>query len=156
MPVSFLLAMFVLLLSLIMMYVRLDVGRRDISKGEMLYVHMPLSVYLGWISVAPIANVAAALVSIGWGGFGLGETTWTALMIIVATLLTAAMIFLRGDTPFSLVIIWAVGGIMSKQASNQTLVTVSGAAILVIAGLLVVKKVFLKSEGLLYLTERKS
>ena len=65
--------MFALLISLIMIYLRLDIGRGSPSKGERLWIHLPFSVYLGWITVAPIANVVAALVSINWNGFGFGD-----------------------------------------------------------------------------------
>ena len=54
-----------LLLSLITLYTRLGVGVEKVQRSEMLFVHLPFSVYLGWITVATIANIAAALVSLG-------------------------------------------------------------------------------------------
>jgi benzodiazapine receptor len=146
------LAMFALLLSLILAYLRLGVGGGEASKGERIYVHLPFSVYLGWITVAPIANVAAALVSVGWGGLGIGEVAWTVLMIAVAVVVAGLMILRRGDTAYSLVIVWALGGIMSKQMGVQGIVLASGAGILAIVAMLVAKKVVLRSDGLLYMT----
>jgi len=146
------LAMFALLLSLILAYLRLGVGGGEASKGERIYVHLPFSVYLGWITVAPIANVAAALVSVGWGGLGIGEVAWTVLMIAVAVVVAGLMILRRGDTAYSLVIVWALGGIMLKQMGVQGIVLASGAGILAIVAMLVAKKVVLRSDGLLYMT----
>jgi len=46
-------------------------------------VHIPFSVYLGWITIATIANVTALLVDINWNAFGLGEPFWAIAVIIV-------------------------------------------------------------------------
>lgn len=120
--------MFALLGSLIMIYLRLDIGRyQQVSREEKLYVHLPFSVYLGWITVATIANIAAALVSIGWNGFGISDITWTMMMIVIATLLTVTIILTRRDIGYGLVIIWALGGIIFKQI--QILEIVSTAAL---------------------------
>jgi len=108
--------MFALLGSLIMVYLRLDIGRaQQVTRGEKLCVHLPFSVYLGWITVAPIANVAAALVSIGWDGFGISDIAWTMVMMSTATLLTAIVTLTRRDIGYGLVIIWALVGIIFKQ-----------------------------------------
>lgn len=120
--------MFALLGSLIMIYLRLDIGRsQQVSREERLYVHLPFSVYLGWITVATIANIAAALVSIGWNGFGINDITWTMMMILIATLLTVTIILTRRDIGYGLVIIWALGGIIFKQI--QIIEIVSTAAL---------------------------
>lgn len=116
--------MFALLGSLIIIYLRLDIGRsQQVSREEKLYVHLPFSVYLGWITVAPIANVAAALVSIGWNGFGMSDINWTIIMIVIATLLTITVILTRRDIGYSLVIIWALGGIIFKQTNIPQIVS---------------------------------
>ena len=132
--------MFALLASLILIYLRLDIGRVEPSRGERLWVHLPFSVYLGWITVAPIANVVAALVSINWDGFGIGEVTWTVIMIAIAVALTVVNTFTRGDVGYALVIVWALGGIAVKQKAIQALVTASGLGIVVILAFLFVKR----------------
>jgi len=69
--------MFALLATLIAIYLRLDIGRADVPLREKACVHMPFSVYLGWITVATIANVAVALtamvgMAVAWtAGLGL-------------------------------------------------------------------------------------
>ena len=128
------------LASLIGIYLKLDVGRAEVSRDVKRYVHLPFSVYLGWISVAPIANVSALLVKIGWGGFGISEETWTVVMILVALLLTLIMIFQRGDTGYSLVIVWALSGILAKQMSVQMISTTAGLCMAIILGALVFRR----------------
>lgn len=114
--------MFALLATLIAIYLRLDIGRGSASRRERLFVWLPFSVYLGWITVAPIANVTAALVSVGWNGLGLGDVTWTILVLAVALIITLAVIFTRKDIGYSAVIVWAVLGIWLKQSANSQIV----------------------------------
>jgi hypothetical protein len=129
--------MFLLLLCLIIIYIRLGIGKGKVPFVERLAVHLPFSVYLGWITVAPIANVAAAFNSLGLDGLGLGDVTWTALVMAIAILITVVILFTRGDIAYSLVIIWALAGVAVKQSAIQTLVTTSIAGIVIIALMLV-------------------
>jgi benzodiazapine receptor len=126
--------MFLLLATLISIYVRLRIGKSAVSLRERLAVQLPFSVYLGWITIASIANVAATLVSIGWDGFGISPETWAILVVAVALIVTILMLFTRKDVAYSLVIIWALVGIGVKQSGNQTilmLVEISAAIVAV-------------------------
>ena len=120
--------MFLLLASLIAIYLRLKIGKSTAPLREKFAVHLPFSVYLGWITIASIANVAAFLVSINWDGFGISPETWAILIIIVALLITLAVIATRKDVAYALVIIWALVGIAAKQSSNQNIVTTTEAS----------------------------
>lgn len=127
--------MFALLATLIAIYLRLNIGRAKVSLKERVCVHLPFSVYLGWITVASIANVAVTLTAVGWEGGGVEEVTWAALVIVVALVIAVAVIATRKDFAYGLVIVWALAGIMSKQMENQTLMltTEVGIAIVLIA-----------------------
>ena len=127
--------MFLLLATLISIYVRLRIGKSAVSLRERLAVQLPFSVYLGWITIASIANVAATLVSIGWDGFGISPETWAILVVAVALIITMLMLFTRKDVAYSLVIIWALVGIGIKQSGNQTIVMLAeiSAAIVAVA-----------------------
>lgn len=129
--------MFALLAALIMIYLRLNIGKSSVSLREKLCVHLPFSVYLGWITVAPIANVAAALVSINWDGFGLSDVTWAVLVIVVALIITLLVVFTRRDVAYGLVIIWALAGIAVKQSGTQSIVTTAQISAVVVAVALV-------------------
>jgi benzodiazapine receptor len=67
--------MFALLVTLITVYLQLKIGKSAVPLREKLCVHLPFSVYLGWITIAAIADVAAALVSINWNGLGISDVT---------------------------------------------------------------------------------
>jgi len=114
--------MFLLLSSLILIYLRLGIGKSKVGMREKLAVHLPFSVYLGWITIASIANVAATLVSIKWDGFGISPETWAAVIIAVALLIAILVVASRKDVAYALVIIWALVGIAVKQSGNQTIV----------------------------------
>jgi hypothetical protein len=129
--------MFALLAALIIIYLRLNIGKSSVSLREKLCVHLPFSVYLGWITVAPIANVAAALVSINWDGLGLTDVTWAVLVIVVALIITLLVVFTRRDVAYGLVIIWALAGIAVKQSGTQSIVTTAEISAVVVAVALV-------------------
>ena len=131
------LLMFVLLATLLAVYVRLQIGRSNVSVVEKLCVHLPFSVYLGWITVASIANVAAALVFLEWDGLGLGNLNWAVLVILVALVITLGVVVTRRDIAYSLVIIWALVGIIVKQMEEQVLVLSAGISAVIILVVLV-------------------
>ena len=111
------LVMLVLLLSLIAIYLRLSIGRSDASGTEKYLVHLCFSVYLGWITVATIANITSLLVDINWNRFGLSEPFWTVAVIIVAIVITLIMLFSRKDLFYALVVDWALYGIWLKRST---------------------------------------
>ena len=125
--------MFLLLATLISIYVRLRIGKSAVSLRERLAVQLPFSVYLGWITIASIANVAATLVSIGWDGFGISPETWAILVVAVALIITILMLFTRKDFAYSLVIIWALVGIGVKQSGNQTILMLVEISVAIVA-----------------------
>jgi benzodiazapine receptor len=136
--------MFLLLATLILIYLRLDIGKSKVAMAEKLAVHVPFSVYLGWITIASIANVAATLVSVNWDGFGIGPETWAALVILVALLISVLVVAIRKDVAYALVIIWALVGIAVKQSGNQTVVTLTETSAVIIAIALVATILFAK------------
>ena len=133
-------AMFGILGTLILIYVRLGIGEREVSSSERNMVHLPFSVYLGWITVAPIANVAAFLVSVGWDGFNQAAINMTVGMIVIAMALTLINTYTRGDVAYAAVIVWALGGILQKQMDTPLIPQTARIAIVIIVIGVIVKK----------------
>lgn len=129
-PLSMLL-MVVLLGALIVIY-RLQATHPATSTAELWAVHIPFRVYLGWISVATIANATITLDDAGWSGFGLSEPTWGVIMVAVATALGVVMSLRHNDIAYALVIIWALVGIAVRLSETTSVLTASlaGAALL--------------------------
>ncbi len=110
--------MLVLLASLVAAYTRAHRDRpQRPSALELWCVRAPLGLYLGWISVATIANVSAALVGVGWNGLGIPAEVWSLAVLAVATALALAGLWRKGDTVFALVFVWALVGIKLGSAS---------------------------------------
>lgn len=133
-------AMIGLLVCLILIYTRLGIGLVQVSQKKLYTVHTTFSVYLGWITVAPIANVAALLVAQGWNGYNITAVYITASMIIIALVLTLVNTYIRGDVAYAAVLVWALGGIVQKQMNTWLIPYVAGLSIIVIIAGLVLKK----------------
>jgi hypothetical protein len=109
--------MLILFGCLLAIYLRLSIGKSDATKKEKYIVHVPFSVYLGWITIATIANVTAVLVNAKWNTFGLGEPFWTVVVLVVGIAITIAMLLRRKDIFYCLVVDWALLGILIKRLS---------------------------------------
>lgn len=107
------------LLSLVWIHHLLGIQAKEQSWRSKIFTQGPLSIYLGWISIATIANTAVYLTSIGWQAWGIDEAIWTVLMMGLALLFTTFMIFFRNNTIFGLVVIWALAGIILKQQQQE-------------------------------------
>lgn len=105
------------LLCLIIIHQRM--GIYDPRKPSELKIatHFPMSIYLGWISIATIANASSYLTAMGWDGAGLTPVQWTVIMIAVAILLSLFMIFARKNIYFGLTVAWGLFGIIQKISS---------------------------------------
>lgn len=132
-----LLVMIVLLLSLIIVYLRLGIGMTILTTNEKLGIHTLFSIYLGWITVATVANVTAFLVDINWEPFLLDETMWTVVVLLVATIIAGTTVIMRNDIIYGLVPIWAFIGIAVKRIPDNEIVTLT--AISLVFVLLVVE-----------------
>ena len=135
-PLS-LIMMLILLGCLIAIYLRLNVGKSEATKAEKYSVHLPFSVYLGWITIATIANVTALLVNINWNTWGLGEQFWAVAVIIVGIAIAISILFTRKDIYYCLVVDWALLGILIKRLSVTT-VRAQSVVVVTIVGLVLI------------------
>ncbi|MGE5374229.1 MAG: tryptophan-rich sensory protein [Bacteroidota bacterium] len=127
--------MLVLLGLLIASYLRLDVGRALAGTAEKWSVDIPFSIYLGWITVATVANISDYLYFINWNGFGIAPQVWAVIMIVVASLLGALMTVLRRDSAYVFVLTWSFIGIGVKQAAVPLVANTAWAAAILMLGL---------------------
>ena len=130
------LVMLALLGLLIASYLRLDVNRASVSRLEYCSVDILFSIYLGWITVATVANISDWLYSIGWDGFGIPAQVWAIVMLFVASLLGTAMALKRRDVGYLAVLVWAFVGIALKQVSAPMVLMSAWIAAVLMAGLI--------------------
>jgi hypothetical protein len=134
-----LVAMVGILLPLIGAYQQLGVGRDRISRMDKWLVFMPLSIYLGWISVATIVNVALVLYNLGWQGWGISPEVWTAIALVAGAAIAATVSIQRADIAFVLVIVWAFIAIAVRQANISLIAITAGGLAIALVLLLVVR-----------------
>ena len=103
---------------------------------------LPISVNMGWISVATIANVSYVLTFYNWGGWGLSDQLWVVIMLTVGTALALHIRFHHYDIPYALVFIWAYIGIAVKHGTDELLVTTASLFLsgVIFTGILLIKK----------------
>lgn len=111
------LVMIGLLVTLILLYY--ETNKYNYNLGYKIFVKGTVSIYLGWISIATIANITAYLVSINWSGWGIPELIWTIIMLIVGLTLTLTFTYYQRNLVYNLVIVWAYAGIILKRVQSD-------------------------------------
>ena len=132
-----LITMLVLLGCLIAIYLRLGIGLSTVFRMQKYLVHVPFSIYLGWITIATIANITVLLVDNNWNGFGLSDVFWTIAVITTGVLISMIVLIQRRDTFFNLVIFWALLGIVVERV-NATGEPVQSLVVAAVIGLFVI------------------
>jgi len=114
-------AMLVLLAALVAVYLRLNIGREAFSALEKWVVSISFSVYLGWITVATIANLTALLSYLGWNAWGVSPLAWTLILLAAGVIIAGLMAYTRSDIAYLLVLVWAFAGISVRWLDTPVL-----------------------------------
>jgi len=133
-----LLAMVLLLASLIIIYRKTRIIPSP-TTGQQWLVKLPFSIYLGWVSVATIVNVSIVLHKNNWDGFGISDSTWAVIMLIVGMLLAVLVSYPNRDCIYPLIFVWAYIAIaLEHKEADYVFITA-----LVTAGLLFLYSIWL-------------
>jgi hypothetical protein len=111
-------AMLILLATLIAVYLRLGIGQMKVSTGETWAARIPFSIYLGWITVATVANVSDVLDFLKWNAFGIAPEIWFLIVLVAVLAISTLMSLNRRDVAYILVILWALVGIGYKFSAE--------------------------------------
>jgi translocator protein len=84
------------------------------SRKEYFLVRLPFTLYLSWICVATIANIAAWLTSLDLINSVLTQELLTIIMMLVASVLALIIVLRFRDYAFPAVTLWALTGIALK------------------------------------------
>jgi cell division protein FtsW (lipid II flippase) len=125
----------------------------NLTARERWLVGVPFSVYFGWTTVATVANITVLLVYLNWDGFGLADSTWAAIIVVVAMALGAATTLRNRDVAYGLVLIWAFAGILIRQTSADGL---DGRYPVVIAAVVGSLLVFVAAEAIVLWRRRSA
>lgn len=119
-------AMLALLGALLGVYVLLRRGNPATTFGERLALWWPFSIYLGWVSVATIANATVTLARAGWTGWGLAPAAWVAVLCAVAVVLAVTVGLRSDDGFFAAVFVWAFVALAVRQRDSVPVVLAAG------------------------------
>jgi len=144
--------MLVILITLIVIANLLN--REKFSLPEKIWLLLPFSIYFGWITVATIANITVLLVSLNWNGFGITDSTWAIIILLVGAIIGILRAVKDKNIPYILVFVWAYGGIWLKHSSESGF---SGQYPNIITTVIICLMLFLATTGwITFLKLRKS
>ena len=74
---------------------------------------LPLSfgLYTGWLLIATVVNISAALVKLQWNGFGIADDIWAVVTLAVGVLLVVFIVSKIQNAVVPLPVAWAYFGI---------------------------------------------
>lgn len=116
------LVMIMILFSLIMVELVTGLKNYKTTWAVLVLGWWPITIYLGWISVATIANIAAYFAYIGWAE-DVNQVLFTNAMLGVATLINLFILFTRKLTAFGWVSVWAFIAIAVKNNFGSIYIT---------------------------------
>ena len=106
-----------ILITLIIINAR--IAKEDDSRLVRILVKPGFDLYFGWIIAASIANVSVFLTKIGWDGFGLSDTFWTVVMLLIGAVIGSAAVLVGGRWLSGAAVIWAYTGILIRHFSSR-------------------------------------
>ncbi|WP_394188978.1 tryptophan-rich sensory protein [Paenisporosarcina quisquiliarum] len=127
-----------LLLTLIILYRTYPLHDNRLSS------RLPISIYLGWISVATIANISYVLTVYEWSGWGLSDPLWAVIMMTIGAALALHIRFHHFDIAYPAVFIWAFIGIAVRNGFEELLVMT---AALFLSAVLLVGIIFIRKKS---------
>jgi len=82
-----------------------------IQEGKRWLLPLSFGIYTGWLFIATVVNIAAALVKLKWNGFGIANDIWAMIILIVSVLLIILVLLKIRNAAFPLPVAWAYFGI---------------------------------------------
>jgi len=106
--------MVALLVMLVLIYLRVNSTKPKRNTAEPWFVRVPFSIYLGWITVATIANATALIYFLGYHPAGQISRIFTVVLMGIGIVLAGLLSWGKKDIAYSLVLIWAFVGLGVK------------------------------------------
>lgn len=78
------------------------------------------TLYASWVFIATILNISLYLVQKKWNGFGISDSIWTIIILVVAMVLVPLYLLIYQNALFPIAIAWAFFGIYSSYSKGIT------------------------------------
>ena len=109
-----------MLVTLIIIHQKLGLPYSWTDAKNKFFTDVPFSLYLGWITIATVANLTVLFTTINWDGGPFSPSSWTQIMIAAGTLICLAVLISKQNIVYALVVIWAFVGIILKRNETNT------------------------------------
>lgn len=129
----------VALIALCLVSLAIVVGRTvpalaRLTAAERWLVRLTFSIYLGWITVATVANAAQTLSASGWEATSPGAAGWGVAMLLAAGAIAAAVtLATRANVAYALTVIWALVAVLVGQRAGGTTLSTPATSIAAMA-----------------------
>jgi len=100
---------FIFAFLIVMVLIVKQIGKIQ-TRGRWL-LPITFGLYSGWLFIATVVNIAAWLVKIEWGRFGIAAEIWSVIILLVAVGLTLMVLVSTKNAIFPIPIAWAYYGI---------------------------------------------
>lgn len=130
----------VLLLLVLIWAFRLALASPPVNLVDAIVTDGTLGLYLGWVTIATVANTAAVLTAIGFTGFGLSPDLWGVLLIGIAGVIGVGLaLWDRGRLAPAAALCWGIAWVaVGRLTGDLVSVPTAIAAIAVVAVILLV------------------
>lgn len=96
------------------------VDSRPTGVAEAIVLDGTMGLYLGWVSIATAANLAAGLTAAGFGGFGWGRDVWAVIVLAVAALVGVLLAIRgRGRLAPAAALIWGLSWVAVSRTTGE-------------------------------------
>jgi len=116
------LSILLLLISLIMVYRGIGIGKLETSWSEKLFMYIPFSIYLGWTTVATLLNLLVLLTKLNFTFYLNYQDFWGLGGSILLLSITLSVLFFRNDIFYGLTTVWASLGILYSRLYDTRIV----------------------------------
>lgn len=90
-----------------------------INSKDLSIVKSSISLYMGWISIATVANISIFITSKNTMLFMNNERIWFYIILLVGILIVGVISYIEKDIIYSAVFVWAYFGILSRHLAAQ-------------------------------------
>lgn len=92
----------------------------SIHDGHKILLPLTFGLNTGWLVIATVVNVASSLVKMGWNGFGLSDSLWAIIILVVSIFIVFFISYQTKNAALPLPIAWAYFGINQNLANAHS------------------------------------
>lgn len=106
---------------------------------DRLFMRVPFSLYLGWITVATLANISVEQSVLEMDDWFMTKTVWVFVELALAGAIATVMVIRYRDPIFGGVVAWAAYGITDKQVETPEVAGAAAAIMILVLVILIIE-----------------